>query len=144
MMINSKTNSKCRVCGEIGNTYQRVKTIVSSLQRIHIKESQTLQKFHRCMKCLDTSLAAFPYTTAPMSCHGIRGVLSLSMKSGKITNTCLTKTERQYHIANNRRCVLQKWMSPFSTAWMNLQMGGSNTKCLSLFHGKGTKKTQKF
>lgn len=41
----------------------------------------TLVKFHRWMKCLATSRAAFPWTTEAMSCQGILGVLCLSMKS---------------------------------------------------------------
>ena len=43
----------------------------------------TLVKFHLCMKCLDTSAAALPYTTAPISCHGMRGVVIRSTESRK-------------------------------------------------------------
>lgn len=41
----------------------------------------TLVKFQRCIKCLATSLAAFPCTTEEMSCQGILGVVYLSIKS---------------------------------------------------------------
>lgn len=39
-------------------------------------------KFQRWMKCRARSLAGKPWTTTPTSRHGIRGVVSLSMKSG--------------------------------------------------------------
>lgn len=43
----------------------------------------TLVKFQRWMKCRARSRAGRPWTTTPMSRHGIRGVVSLSMKSGE-------------------------------------------------------------
>lgn len=42
----------------------------------------TLVKFQRWMKCRARSRAGRPWTTTPTSRHGIRGVVSLSMKSG--------------------------------------------------------------
>ena len=44
--------------------------------------SSTLVKFQRWMKCRARSRAGDPWTTTPMSRHGIRGIVSLSMKSG--------------------------------------------------------------
>lgn len=45
----------------------------------------TLVKFQRWMKWRATSRAAFPWTTEPISCQGIRGVEYLSMKSAQGT-----------------------------------------------------------
>lgn len=39
--------------------------------------------FHRCMKCLPTSVAALLNTTQAMSCHGMRTVLNRSTMSEK-------------------------------------------------------------
>lgn len=43
----------------------------------------TLVKFQRWMKWRATSRAAFPWTTEPISCQGIRGVEYLSIKSAR-------------------------------------------------------------
>lgn len=43
--------------------------------------ASTLVKFQRWIKCRARSLAGGPWTTTPTSRHGIRGVVSLSMKS---------------------------------------------------------------
>lgn len=47
-------------------------------------QPRTFVKFQRWMKCRATSRAAFPCTTEAMSCHGIRGVECLSMKSAQV------------------------------------------------------------
>ncbi len=51
-------------------------------------------KFQRCIKCLATSLAAFPCTTEEMSCQGILGVVYLSIKS--IVEHIVKKEDRKH------------------------------------------------
>ena len=52
---------------------------------------QTLTAFQRCIKWRATSRAAVPTTTAPMSCHGIRGVVLRLTRSAKNQTKTLVK-----------------------------------------------------
>lgn len=60
------------------------RTVSLYVDRIKIKPSCTFVKFQRWMKWRATSRAAFPWTAEAMSCHGIRGVEYLSMKSAQV------------------------------------------------------------
>lgn len=46
------------------------------------ERASTFVKFQRWMKCRARSRAERPCTATPMSRHGIRGMVSLSIKSG--------------------------------------------------------------
>lgn len=76
-------------------------------------------KFQRWIKWRATSRAALPWTTEAMSCHGIRGVEYLSMKSaqvhqaGIITNrdrSHLTPTMTYKRKCGNVHSVYTSWL----------------------------------
>jgi hypothetical protein len=78
-------------------------------QVIDVREpmKQTLTAFQRCIKWRATSRAAVPTTTAPTSCHGIRGVVLRSTRSAKNQTKKLVKVWCEILVA--RTAKMSPW-----------------------------------